>query len=160
METPDDLPPTEEHILADFDVHLQQASAGQRFVNLFIDAIGFYIFIFILATAAPGFARGLFGYGESPMGTVVGRLMGNFLYGVYMGALETVLKGKSLGKLVTRTRAVEQDGSPLTPRTAILRGLSRAVPFEPFSAFGSPSYPWHDRWTHSFVIDEKASIIP
>lgn len=160
METPDDLPPTEEHILADFDVQLQQASTGQRFLNLLIDAVGFYIFIFILASLAPGFARNLFGYGDSPMGTISGRLMANFLYGVYMGLLETVMKGKSFGKLVTRTRAVEHDGSPLTPRTAILRGLSRAVPFEPFSAFGSPSYPWHDRWTHSFVIDEKASITP
>jgi len=159
METPENLPPTEEHLLAEFDVNLQQATSGQRIANLFIDAIGFYVCIFILALMMPGFFRNLLGYGESPMGTITGRLMGNFLYGVYMGALETILKGKSFGKLVTRTRAVEQDGSPLTPRTAILRGLSRAVPFEPFSAFGSPSYPWHDRWTHSFVIDEKASII-
>ena len=79
METSDDLPPTEEHLLADFDVQLQQASAGQRFVNMLIDVIGFYIFIFILASAAPGFARNLLGYGDSPMGTITGRLMGNFL---------------------------------------------------------------------------------
>jgi uncharacterized RDD family membrane protein YckC len=159
METPDDLPPTEEHLLAEFEVNLQQASTGRRIANLFIDAIGFYVFIFMLAMAVPGFFRNLLGYSESPMGTITSRLMGQFLYGVYMGGLETVLKGKSFGKLVTRTRAVEQDGSILTPRTAILRGLSRAIPFEAFSAFGSPPYPWHDRWTHSLVIDEKASII-
>ena len=161
MENPDDLPPSEENILADFEVQLQQASSGQRIANLVIDAIGFYIFIFILAYMAPGFLRNMFGYGYSGgMGMILGRLMGNFLYGVYMGALETLLKGKSFGKLITGTRAVQQDGTPLTPRTAILRGLSRAVPFEPFTAFGSPPYPWHDRWTNSYVIDEKQSIIP
>jgi hypothetical protein len=32
------------------------------------------------------------------------------------------------------------------------------VPFEAFSALGTPSYPWHDKWTRTVVIDEKASI--
>jgi hypothetical protein len=36
----------------------------------------------------------------------------------------------------------------------------RLVPFEQFSALGSPSYPWHDRWTKTIVIDEKLTTLP
>jgi uncharacterized RDD family membrane protein YckC len=74
--------------------------------------------------------------------------------------LESVTGGKTLGKLITGTRAVNQDGTRVSPRTAILRCLSRMVPFEPFSALGSPSFPWHDRWTNTFVIDERESTLP
>ncbi|HEX9513187.1 MAG TPA: hypothetical protein VF939_22005 [Puia sp.] len=31
------------------------------------------------------------------------------------------------------------------------------VPFEVFSALGSPCHPWHDRWTDTLVIDERLS---
>ena len=77
-----------------------------------------------------------------------------------MFLVEALFKGKSLGKLITGTRAVNEDGSNLSAKTALLRGLSRAVPFNAFSALGTPSYPWHDKWTNSYVIDEKESNRP
>ena len=79
------------------------------------------------------------------------------IYGTYMFIIEALMKGKSIGKLITGTRAVRQDGYALTLRDAQLRGLCRMVPFNPFSALGNPSYPWHDRWTRTYVIDEKLS---
>ncbi|HEY4334693.1 MAG TPA: RDD family protein, partial [Puia sp.] len=75
-------------------------------------------------------------------------------------AIEYLGQGKTLGKLITGTRAVNEDGSFITFKTALLRSLSRMVPFEPFSAFGDPSYPWHDRWTRTYVIDDKQSRLP
>ena len=81
------------------------------------------------------------------------------LYTSYMFLLETIFKGKSIGKFVTGTRAVNEDGSFISTRTALLRSLSRIVPFEPFSALGNPARPWHDRWTHTYVIDEKKSVL-
>ena len=87
------------------------------------------------------------------------RLASMALYGLYIGAVEALFGGKSLGKLITRTRAVNDDGTRISTGTAFLRGLSRAVPFSAFSALGTPCYPWHDRWTHTLVIDEKASVI-
>ena len=56
------------------------------------------------------------------------------------------------------TRAVNEDGTRITFKTALLRSLSRLVPFEAFSALGAnPPYPWHDRWTGTYVIDETQS---
>lgn len=74
-----------------------------------------------------------------------------------MFAQEAFFKGKSFGKLITRTRAVNLDGSAMTIRTAMLRALSRSVPLEAFSALGSPCNPWHDKWTKTMVMDEKTS---
>ena len=82
------------------------------------------------------------------------------LFVLYMFGTEALFKGKSLGKLITGTRAVNEDGSDISAKTALLRGLSRIVPFEAFSALGNPSYPWHDKWTNTYVIDEKASNRP
>jgi uncharacterized RDD family membrane protein YckC len=95
----------------------------------------------------------------SPFGSITDRIISLVLYGVYMGIVESIFKGKSLGKLITGTRAVNMDGSPISAGTAFSRGFSRAVPFCAFSAFGSPSNPWQDKWTDTLVIDEKQSTI-
>jgi len=76
-----------------------------------------------------------------------------------MSFVEAVFRGKSLGKLITGTQAVNLDGSSISMATAFGRGFSRAVPFCAFSAFGNPSDPWQDRWTDTMVIDQKLSKI-
>jgi uncharacterized RDD family membrane protein YckC len=58
--------------------------------------------------------------------------------------------GRTLGKLITGSKAVREDGTSLTWKDACLRSLSRMVPFEPFSALGGA--PWHDRWTKTTVV--------
>lgn len=78
---------------------------------------------------------------------------------IFMGFYEYLTKGVTLGKLITGTKAVNQDGTNITIGTAFLRSLCRIVPFEPFSALTTPCYPWHDKWTKTFVIDKAASRI-
>jgi len=68
----------------------------------------------------------------------------------YYTVLEGATKGRTLGKFVTGTVAVKQDGSAITWKDAFLRSLCRLVPFEPFSALGR--MPWHDKWTKTIVI--------
>ncbi|WP_431211724.1 RDD family protein [Puia sp. P3] len=77
-----------------------------------------------------------------------------------MGLIEGLTRGKSLGHLLTGTRTVNGDGTRISFKTAILRGLTRAVPFEVFSALGSAAYPRHDRWTRTIVVDERVSSLP
>ena len=83
------------------------------------------------------------------------RIITILLYAVYMSVVEAIFGGKSLGKLITRTKAVNLDGSKISTGTAFERGFSRAVPFCVFSAFGSPCDPWQDRWTKTMVVNEK-----
>jgi uncharacterized RDD family membrane protein YckC len=135
----------------------EEASQGKRFANYLIDLICFYIVVF-----AGGAALGIIIYfinpessflqdeSSSPWSGLVDRLLGLLLYGLFMSLTEGLFKGRTLGKLITGTIAVKDDGSPITWEDAFKRGFSRAVPFEPFSALGGN--PWHDRWTDTKVV--------
>jgi uncharacterized RDD family membrane protein YckC len=142
------------------EIILVQASSGKRFANYLIDLIGFYILILfwgvMLALINPQSINSL-DYEESNLGAnLLDRLLTMVFFGIYIGFIEAVFKGKTLGKLITGTKAVNEiGGSDISISTAFTRGFSRIVPFEAFSALGHPSYPWHDRWTNTIVIDQK-----
>lgn len=72
---------------------------------------------------------------------------------------ELIFKGRSAGKFITGTKAVNEDGTYMQPKTILLRSLSRAVPFDQLSALGSPPHPWHDKWTKTYVIDVKKTAL-
>jgi uncharacterized RDD family membrane protein YckC len=74
------------------------------------------------------------------------------LVGLYT-FLETVTKGRTIGKMVTKTRAITEDGSTISFSDALKRSLIRCIPFEPFSAFSGR--PWHDKWSNTKVIREN-----
>lgn len=137
------------------------ASQGKRFANYIIDLVLFYILVFgiaiVVALVSPDLINNI--ADESPGLDLIDRLLSLILYGFYMSVVESVFKGKSLGKLITGTRAVNLDGSRISIGTAFGRGFSRAVPFCAFSALGTPCNPWQDRWTNTVVIDEKKSTI-
>lgn len=145
------------------EAQLVLASQGKRFLNLIIDRIAYVVFSWLFNSfVAVIYMEALYnlaGYNLTLV-SIINLIISLFWYALFMGGVEALSKGKSLGKLITGTKAVNEDGSTISPKTALLRGLSRMVPFEPFSAFGNPSYPWHDRWTHTYVIDEKQSIYP
>jgi uncharacterized RDD family membrane protein YckC len=140
-----------------FEDYYERSSAGKRLANYLIDLVLFYILLFVLgivlALLSPTF-RGILINESSGFG-LLDRFITLLLYAVYMSVVEALFHGKSLGKLITKTKAVNLDGSQITTATAFERGFSRAVPFCVFSAFGNPSNPWQDRWTNTMVINEK-----
>ena len=158
---PNESGTVQQDLFDDVRPKLVQASHGKRFANYVIDLIVFDIlFAIILVVAANMFAP-LQGWMERTVNagrvTFTEQLLIIVTYGTYMFITEALFKGKSVGKFITGTRAVRQDGTPITITNAQLRGLCRMIPFHPLSALGMPCYPWHDRWTKTFVIDEKAS---
>jgi uncharacterized RDD family membrane protein YckC len=150
---------TQESIFTD-ETSLEMAGHGRRLANYVIDLISFYIALIAVTIPITIAYPDLLDYADSPGGNLLDRLLAMLAYGIYMGVVEAVFKGKSLGKLITGTRAVNEDGTEISGKTAFLRGLSRAVPFNAFSAFGSWCHPWHDRWTDTYVVDVKKSILP
>ncbi|HUR12123.1 MAG TPA: RDD family protein [Flavitalea sp.] len=155
----------EQNILTDLEQVTVTASQGKRLTNYLIDLFSFYIIVAVAGVIIAYMGQDAFveeAYSRSYTNFVLldrllGRLFGFLLYASYMFFIETVFKGKSLGKLITGTRAVMEDGSRIPVKISLLRSLSRAVPFELFSALGSGCNPWHDRWTNTMVIDEKES---
>ncbi len=154
MQTEEQVP----DLLTTFDNHVVRADTGKRFANYIIDLIVFYLLAFTLAIVigllSPDTLNGI---AEDDTVDLGGRLLILVFYGLYMGLVEAIFKGKSLGKLITRTRAVNLDGSPISISTAFMRGLCRAVPFCAFSALGSPCNPWQDKWTDTVMMDERHS---
>ena len=152
-----------ENILDDVEYTLHQASTGVRFSNYLIDRVSFYL---IWRFGLIKFTVTVIYMLKVPLDSrwavfLVSYILAATTFVLYVGAFESLTGGKTLGKFITGTRAINDDGTRVTPATAMLRSLSRLVPFEAFSALGgSPPYPWHDRWTKTCVIDERLSTLP
>jgi uncharacterized RDD family membrane protein YckC len=139
------------------------ATQGQRFVNWLVDNLlirfaldylGGIAISYFLLYAAPDFLASITEEGESGAGLILfSLLVGYFNYLIYYTFCEKVFKGYTSGKLLTGTKAVRADGSELRFKDALLRSLSRIVPFEVFSGLGAR--PWHDSWTNTSVIKTR-----
>jgi uncharacterized RDD family membrane protein YckC len=150
------------------EVHLVEASTGIRFANFIIDIIGRIAFEFgiglVLGALALTSENGteslgeFFAEGESSF-SFTGLLFSVFAGIVYYSFFEYFTKGKTLGKILTRTRAVTEYGENLTFGQAVIRSLCRYIPFEPFSFFAA-SRGWHDTISNTMVIDERESRLP
>jgi uncharacterized RDD family membrane protein YckC len=131
-----------------------RANLVKRVINYLADIIVFSILAsFLLIIFYPEAS----GWVNNPDGIKIrDQLMISFFYGLYMSVTEAIFKGRTIGKLITKTRAVNLDGSTINSQTAFLRGLCRLIPFEQLSALGIPSCPWHDKWSKSLVADDKS----
>jgi uncharacterized RDD family membrane protein YckC len=161
--------PTTEHqpdVLGDVTIPFEYATTGQRFLNYLIDNIVMRYGLTYLTGALVGVIFALFGPDyilKLQLALSTGNLFNTpmflFLYllliinyTLYYTLCERLFNGYTLGKLITGTKAVRDNMQPLTWRDAILRSLSRMVPLEPLSGFGTP---WHDSWTNTMVIKAR-----
>ncbi|MDH7463034.1 RDD family protein [Chitinophagaceae bacterium 26-R-25] len=129
----------------DQEIVIEHASTGQRFANYLIDifclyAILFGIGILILINTGRNIFRDHLHFYLIFYVSVI----------MYYTFFEGLSNGRTLGKLITRTKVIKEDGSQVAFGDALKRSFSRIVPFETFSAFGG--HPWHDRWTRTYVV--------
>ncbi|MEO0114613.1 MAG: RDD family protein [candidate division WOR-3 bacterium] len=62
---------------------------------------------------------------------------------------------KTPGKFLTQTRVTAVDGSKPGFGSLLLRTLIRFIPFEPFSFLERRKTGLHDRWSNTYVADER-----
>jgi uncharacterized RDD family membrane protein YckC len=126
---------------------LSLANGWKRFTNLIIDTICYYalVFGFFLLMAFIGFQDVL----ENKAAIYFFVFLINFLY---YSIFETYL-GKTIGKMITRTRVVTESGDKIDFRTAAARSVSRFIPFEAFSFLGGQAVGLHDKLAHTRVIN-------
>ncbi|WP_299884896.1 RDD family protein [uncultured Lacinutrix sp.] len=141
------------------------ASKGKRFANLIIDYI-----IQVLIGGLVGMLIGLiinltdnyelyewFFVDEARWKDY---LLGIIILLVYFIIIES-LTAHSIGKYITKTKIVMEDGSKPQISDIILRSLCRLIPFEQFSFLGDEARGWHDSMSNTYVVDEiklKAKI--
>ena len=132
------------------------ATSGWRFMNLVVDYAGqaglTFLVVFSIYISGLGYWYETLNVGEDFLLNI----------GIFVSyyAFQEALWGRTLGKLITRTRVVTEHDQPITWKHAMLRSLVRLVPFEAFS-FLSSSQPrgWHDRWTGTKVVSLRAADI-
>ena len=135
----------------------EYATTGQRFANFIIDVTIYYAFNVIVAYIL---AYSMVISGKDP--EEIRALFKNTLF-VYTLALanyfviysfvESVSKGRSLGKLITRTKVVTNDLQPIGWKEGMIRTLCRMIPFEPFSMLNGVA--WHDSMSKTIVIKKQ-----
>ncbi len=139
---------------AGIDENLQQmvlASASKRLGNLLLDWIFFLVLIFAIEFMFDVMASLL--RTRNPIEGIDGLLFGIIISFFYYVPQEA-FSGRTLGKMITGTKAVNEDGTKLTFGRALGRTLCRLIPFEPFSFLGGKGGPrgWHDTIPKTKVI--------
>lgn len=140
-------------------VEKEMYSTGwHRLANYIIDAIAFYAIVFIVGLFLGLLA--LMGI-EGPMmwlteneGSSLMSLLSIVLYLFYYFIFEA-LGQRTVGKLVTGTKVVLEDGSKPAAGVIAIRSLCRIIPFEVFSFIAERSRGWHDSLPNTYVIDIK-----
>jgi uncharacterized RDD family membrane protein YckC len=111
--------------LLTFEEDYVRAESGKRLANLLIDNVLSGILYFIFGFVLTGIFPSLIDILTDPNGgyRVIDFVFSTLFYALYMGSVEAIFKGKSLGKLITGTRAVNIDGTYISTTTAFQRGL-------------------------------------
>ena len=140
-------------LLQEFEeqVNVEPVTKEVRFANYIIDLLFFYA-LFIGGTALLLVTNTL-NASDLDVPYLVDLIITAAFRATYFTLIEGLSKGRILGKLITGTVAVREDGSPIAFSDALRRSLSRVVPFEPFSGFGDR--PWHDTWTNTIVVKKQ-----
>ena len=153
--------PEQKSLFEDYIQH-EPAITSQRFLNCLIDNLLMRFGLSYVTGTGVGYLIGNFfpDYAmrivsdKSPWDLLLlGYSIAIFNYLIYYTICEKAFRGYTLGKLITGTRAIRDDGQELTFKDGLLRSLSRLVPFEAFSGFGYK--PWHDAWTKTTVIKSR-----
>lgn len=134
------------------------ATQGQRFGNYIIDTIVYYILAFgfgaviLVISELTNYYDILYWLQE--MGTIEEYLLGFVIVIVYYSTSEILLQ-RTIGKMITNTIVVMEDGSRPDAGTIFKRSLCRIIPFEQFSFLGSTARGWHDTISDTYVVKKK-----
>jgi uncharacterized RDD family membrane protein YckC len=134
------------------------ASKGQRFANYIVDTVIYYSLVYLIGALA-GWLYAAFGYTGMynwviGMGTFEGLLFNFVVMALYFLFMEGFTQ-KTIGKLITGTIVIMDDGSKPAAGTVALRTLCRFIPFEAFSFFNDSARGWHDSMTDTYVVNVK-----
>ncbi|WDF60246.1 RDD family protein [Flavobacterium sp. KACC 22758] len=132
------------------------ASVGARFLNYIIDLFAFIILFVITAL----FLGILIGLGFTQIGVWMDN-MGDFGWNVIAILISLIyylmmegLFSRSIGKFITGTIVVDENGQKPDFGTIFKRNLCRFIPFDAFTFLGG-SRGWHDSISHTYVVNKK-----
>jgi len=146
----------DDHLPSDYgDITLPYATRGQRFTNFLIDYFfKFILTVFIAILVVMVILDDSAFESLAEMGRLGEIILGSITSLIYYSLFEYLTDGKSIGKYITKTRAVKNDGTPMDFATTMTRTLCRLIPFDALSYLGNKKSGWHDRFSDTIVIKD------
>jgi len=130
------------------------APAGKRFLNNLLDIAGFYLGSLMLGLVL-GVLQAITGI---PFIDILEQnnqhVVGIVIIIVYFILFESIF-GRTPAKFITKTRVLDENGDRPSLDKIIVRSLIRLIPFEGLAIFGEGGRTLHDKWSGTYVIDEK-----
>jgi uncharacterized RDD family membrane protein YckC len=137
------------------------ASNNKRFLNYVIDHVAFMIILMLI-----GFILGvMIALSQSPAISLWIASLGNWGWNlilliislIYYSVFEGIF-GTTLGKLITGTVVVTENGVKPNFAVVVKRSLCRLIPFNAVSFFFNPGLGWHDSISDTYVVKKKALV--
>ena len=133
------------------------ASKQMRFVNLIIDyftkLFAFVSIIFLIQLFSEFTGSDISFDWIDDMNKIEEYLLGAIVSIIYYAIFES-LTARSVGKYVTNTIVVLEDGSKPPIEAILRRTLYRVIPFDALSFLGH-NRGWHDKYTDTFVVSKS-----
>jgi uncharacterized RDD family membrane protein YckC len=131
------------------------ASASKRFLNTIIDTIAFLIIFVLVNIIVTIISKFMFLSGDKVADDFIAAISGTVLFGVcVLFYLSGKLTGKSIGKFITKTRVVSENGEKPAFLNIVGRSFARLIPFEAFSFLGTSRVGFHDSLSKTRVIND------
>ncbi len=140
-----------DELVPNHDFEIEPASQGQRLAHFVIDgvvlfAIHLFFNLFLF--------RAFLGVGL-PLSNLFILLVYLFLLSFSYYFLTEALFGKTVGKMVNRTKVVGPDGFTAPTRQLFVRTLCRYIPADPFTFLGNNKQGLHDRLSDTLVVKDN-----
>ena len=107
-------------LLTDLEFTPVLASTGKRFLNLLIDLIFVYVFAVCIGVSLV-LSQDADNYSYDSHSNSYYRLVGYIIYLSYYLICEIAFRGRTIAKFITDTKAVNDDGTEMKPKTVLLR---------------------------------------
>lgn len=133
------------------------ASHGKRFANLLVDTvmqlIVFFIVLVFMAANAQAKGDKMF-IANLEKNTILQYTITMAIALFYYNVFE-IVGGRTVGKLITQTIVVDENGEKPNSETILVRSLCRLIPFNVLSFLGIYGRGWHDTISKTYVVNKK-----
>ncbi len=133
-------------------LEIEPASKWRRFFNNLIDSFVYYLLVVLITFILIAVGGRSAAQWIASLGIGGAYALGFLILMLYYIAMESML-GFTVGKLLTGTRVVNEEGEKPNLVQIFLRTLCRFIPFEPFSIlFSAETRGWHDSLSGTHVV--------
>jgi uncharacterized RDD family membrane protein YckC len=128
----------------------------QRFLNLLVDTIVQLVFFFGILVSIQSFLKP--DLSKVFIAHVIINPIGQYTFVsaitlLYYNVFEA-LTARTLGKYITKTIVVDENGEKTNHETILIRTLCRLIPFNAFSFLGISGRGWHDTISKTYVVNK------